>query len=101
VTAHEQLSAECTRDLRRHRATEQHRRARAPIISRMNEMRCALGFQPFVPPQTPVSTAGRGTDLNAADASDQGVNGAGRGVSDALSCSVESGAGQHLTTEGA
>jgi hypothetical protein len=46
---HAQLAREMTRDLRSYRAQQQHRRARAPIIERMRELRAELGMEPAAP----------------------------------------------------
>lgn len=44
---HAELARECTRDLRSYRAQQQHRRARAPIIERMAQLRAELGLDPL------------------------------------------------------
>lgn len=44
---HAALSRECTRDLRAYRAHQAHRRARAPILSKMQELRAALRLPPL------------------------------------------------------
>lgn len=42
---HAQLAREMTTDLRRYRAQQQHRRARAPIRVKLAELRTQLGLE--------------------------------------------------------